>query len=564
MKNEYKNLDISFIRVNSISEPDQELVDSIKKYGVREPLIVNEINGNYFLIDGERRYSALKSLNISPVPCIIKHDCFIEDNEKKNNVIVTNPIEEAETYNELLDSGLSQEDIAYKFGKSQSAVANKIRLLKLPEVVKQSLINGEITERHARDLLTVESENKQIYFLNRIKNEGLSVRQLESEIKNMGMFIPDDLENQNNNNQNNGGFSQEPINTFDMNNGMGMNNMVGNMNNNPVPPAPTPNQELNPFASIRQNTLNQTTPNMISDMNSTGNFGINNENSMGNMNGNDNSMNNGMNNNMGPIPEPGLGNSMINTSPMMNQPMDISAPTNFIPVPDAPAPVINPEPTLMNTMDNNMNNSMNNNMNNNMSNPMNNTTTPINPDNNSGNSFINPNMMNNNDNSMNNGNMDNNMMNNPMNSNPIPAPTPTAPNSNPLSNLTPMDGNLSNMNNNSNDSNDSTTTTTDSEPDFTSLDTSKKFDASEYTNESYISPTTDFTNLGGDNPEVTSGVNPDDNFNSADSIDDLDAVIRLLKHDIDKIKQGNVKVDTVETDYPDSYQIVITVDKRAQ
>ena len=139
------------------------------------------------------------------------------------------PIEEAKKYKDILDKEkITQEELAQKIGKSQSALANKLRLLNLPLEVQEALNNFEISERHARSLLTVKNEYVQLELLRKIKEKKLTVRELDGEIKNMGnMFIPEEFSNRNFNNQMN------DIDYNQMNNSViSQNNIDYNLNSN--------------------------------------------------------------------------------------------------------------------------------------------------------------------------------------------------------------------------------------------------------------------------------------------------------------------------------------------
>ena len=170
-----------------------ELADSIKEHGIIQPLIVRPLGDKYEIIAGERRYKAASIAGLYNVPVIVLEK---DDNESAELAIIENiqrkdltPIEEAKSYQKLLNRGLTQEEIAKKLGIAQPTVANKLRLLSLPDEVQEALLNTRISERHARALLRLENVSDQLNLLNRIINEKLNVKQTEEEInKILGIF----------------------------------------------------------------------------------------------------------------------------------------------------------------------------------------------------------------------------------------------------------------------------------------------------------------------------------------------------------------------------------------
>ena len=168
----------------------KELAVSIKEHGVIQPIIVRNVNGKYEIIAGERRYKASALAGLTKIPAIIRDlddkesskVALLENLQRKN----LNPIEEARTYQKILEiDEMTQEELAKTMGKSQSAVANKLRLLSLPEDVQESLLKEQISERHARTLLNIPDTKKQKEMLKRIIEEKMSVRSLEEEIRKM-------------------------------------------------------------------------------------------------------------------------------------------------------------------------------------------------------------------------------------------------------------------------------------------------------------------------------------------------------------------------------------------
>lgn len=166
----------------------EELASSIKQHGIIQPLVLRRVNDKYEIIAGERRYKAATMAGLNTVPAIVSN---IDDNQSAEVAIVENvqrrnltPIEEARSYKNLLDKGyLTQSELAKKMGISQSAIANKLRLLNLDEEVQQALLNNQISERHARSLLVLSNPEDQKKWLQKIIAERLTVRQLDDALK---------------------------------------------------------------------------------------------------------------------------------------------------------------------------------------------------------------------------------------------------------------------------------------------------------------------------------------------------------------------------------------------
>lgn len=165
-----------------------ELAQSIKQNGLIQPMVVRPDGDFYEIIAGERRYRAMMMLGMHEVPVIIHDD--VDDNKSATLALIENiqrenlnAFEEAKAYKEILEiEGITQTELAKRLGKSQSSIANKIRLLELPETVLKSLHAKEITERHARALLSVEKE-KIDNVLEQIKKYKLNVKDTENLIK---------------------------------------------------------------------------------------------------------------------------------------------------------------------------------------------------------------------------------------------------------------------------------------------------------------------------------------------------------------------------------------------
>lgn len=174
----------------------QALADSIAEHGVIQPLTVREMSTGYYqIIAGERRWRAARIANLSEVPAIIveaddrkvKELALIENLQRQD----LNPVEEALGYHSLMEEyGLTQDDAAKRVGKSRPAVANALRLLALPQEILEMLRQGKITAGHARAVLVLKTEKKQLEAAQKIAALGLSVRQAEMLCKNMSREVP--------------------------------------------------------------------------------------------------------------------------------------------------------------------------------------------------------------------------------------------------------------------------------------------------------------------------------------------------------------------------------------
>ena len=166
----------------------EQLSDSIKRYGLIQPIIVRPIADKYEIIAGERRYKATVMAGLPTIPAIILK---LNDKESAEIALIENlqrrnltPIEEAVTYKKVLDMGyLTQNELAEKLGVKQSTVSNKLRLLNLDDEVQNALLENKISERHARSLLKLEDKEKKKKLLQRIISERLTVRRTDEEIK---------------------------------------------------------------------------------------------------------------------------------------------------------------------------------------------------------------------------------------------------------------------------------------------------------------------------------------------------------------------------------------------
>ncbi|WP_163539637.1 nucleoid occlusion protein [Gracilibacillus sp. YIM 98692] len=174
-------------------EKIEELAQTLHTHGMIQPIVVrrlSEEDDQYELIAGERRWRAAQSLNWEQVPAIIRD---MTDRETASVALIENlqreeltVIEEARAYEKLIEMHeLTQEALAQRLGKSQSTIANKMRLLKLPEEVQQAIMEKKITERHARALIVLKERELQIDILNQIIENDLNVKQTEAQIEKL-------------------------------------------------------------------------------------------------------------------------------------------------------------------------------------------------------------------------------------------------------------------------------------------------------------------------------------------------------------------------------------------
>ena len=177
-------------RVTFDSVEITELANSIKNYGVIQPLVVREKGQKFELIAGERRLRACKSLGMDKVPVVIRN---INDLEMAEIALVENLqrkdlsfLEEARAYQQLIDKfSLTQQELADKIGKGQSTIANKLRLLTLPTDVCKQIDLKYISERHARALLKLKDKSSQLSVIEKIKEKELNVKETEKLIDNL-------------------------------------------------------------------------------------------------------------------------------------------------------------------------------------------------------------------------------------------------------------------------------------------------------------------------------------------------------------------------------------------
>jgi ParB family chromosome partitioning protein len=173
-------------RTNFDQQELAELAQSIREHGVLQPILVSQqSDGAFQLITGERRWRAVQLAGLPTVPAMVKEatpqaslELALVENIQRRDL---NPLEEAHAFRQLLDEhGLTQEELAQRIGKSRVSVTNTLRLLHLPDPVREALANGAITEGHARAILTANGESQRVKLLQRVLDEHLSVRDTEA------------------------------------------------------------------------------------------------------------------------------------------------------------------------------------------------------------------------------------------------------------------------------------------------------------------------------------------------------------------------------------------------
>ncbi len=175
-------------------DEQKNLIESIKKSGIIQPIVVRKVDGGYEIIAGERRWRAAQAARLKDVPIIIKEADDMEvaelsliENIQREDL---NPIEEAQAYqNLIIKFNLSQEQISERTGKDRSTVANSVRLLKLPPSVQNELIGKTISAGHARAILSLDLQEQQEAALKEILRKGLSVRETESLTKKLKQTV---------------------------------------------------------------------------------------------------------------------------------------------------------------------------------------------------------------------------------------------------------------------------------------------------------------------------------------------------------------------------------------
>lgn len=177
-------------RKNFDEDTLQELADSIKQFGLLQPILVQDRKDYYEIIAGERRWRAAKIAGLKEVPVIIRNyteqeimEISLIENIQREDL---NPIEEAIAYKRLIEEfNLKQDEVAERVSKSRTTITNSMRLLKLCEYVRQMIIDDKLTTGHARALISIEDEEQQKQIAERIFDEKLSVRDVEKIVKNI-------------------------------------------------------------------------------------------------------------------------------------------------------------------------------------------------------------------------------------------------------------------------------------------------------------------------------------------------------------------------------------------
>jgi ParB family chromosome partitioning protein len=168
----------------------EELAESIRTKGVLLPLIVRRSSQGYVLVAGERRWRAAQKAGLRELPVMVREvtekeafELALIENIQREDL---NPVEEAEAYRRLIDEhGLTQEELATRVGKDRSTVANALRLLRLPDAIKQAIVSGELSMGHARALLAIADEGDLRKAAEKVMAEGLSVRAAEALVQRL-------------------------------------------------------------------------------------------------------------------------------------------------------------------------------------------------------------------------------------------------------------------------------------------------------------------------------------------------------------------------------------------
>ncbi len=179
-------------RIKFDEEKLQELAASVKEHGIIQPITVSKSGNQYEIIAGERRFQAAKIAGLKEVPVIVRE---VTEQQKLELAVIENiqrhdlnPVEEAKSYKKLMEEfDMSQEEIAVKLSKNRSSVANKLRLLNLPVEIQRSLIEGKITEGHAKAILAIENPEKQRALYEMILKNNWTVRQAENKTKEVSV-----------------------------------------------------------------------------------------------------------------------------------------------------------------------------------------------------------------------------------------------------------------------------------------------------------------------------------------------------------------------------------------
>ncbi|WP_172370274.1 ParB/RepB/Spo0J family partition protein [Sporosarcina jiandibaonis] len=173
----------------------KELSDSIKEHGILQPIIVRKTGMTYEIVVGERRFRAAKLAGLEEIPAVVRE---LTDEETMELAILENlqredltPIEEAEAYHNLMENlKLTQEQLAFRLGKSRSHIANHVRLLSLPKKIRDTITEGKLSMGHGRTLLGLRTNEQMKAIADRVIKEGLNVRQLERLVQKINENVP--------------------------------------------------------------------------------------------------------------------------------------------------------------------------------------------------------------------------------------------------------------------------------------------------------------------------------------------------------------------------------------
>lgn len=173
----------------------QELSESIKEHGILQPIVVRKVGNQFELVVGERRFRAAKLAKMKEVPAIVKD---LNDQQMMELAILENlqredltPIEEAEAYQKLMETlSLTQEQLAFRLGKSRPHIANHVRLLALPEPVRQMISDKKLTMGHGRTLLGLRAKKLILETAEKVVKENMNVRQLENLVQRLNEDVP--------------------------------------------------------------------------------------------------------------------------------------------------------------------------------------------------------------------------------------------------------------------------------------------------------------------------------------------------------------------------------------
>lgn len=172
-------------RKNFPEDKIEELARSIETHGIIQPIMVRPAGEGYEIVAGERRWRAARRASLKQIPCIVRE--LTEEQNMLVSIIENmqredlNPMEEAEALNQMITKfGLTQEEISKSIGKSRPYITNSLRLLKLPEEIREMVQQGDLTSGHARAIAGIKEEKKQLHLAHRVVKDGLSVRETEA------------------------------------------------------------------------------------------------------------------------------------------------------------------------------------------------------------------------------------------------------------------------------------------------------------------------------------------------------------------------------------------------